>query len=49
MKLTAELLLYYLLAQLLSGFDHQREALGPPLLDAWLHPMEAYGVHDQRY
>jgi hypothetical protein len=36
-KLTSEFLLYQLLTQSLSGFDHKREALGPPLLDARLH------------
>jgi len=38
--------LYYLLAQFLPGFDHEREALGSPLLDARLHPMGACKVHD---
>jgi hypothetical protein len=33
MKLTSELLLYELLTQCLPGFDHERKALGPPLLD----------------
>ena len=47
-KLASELLLYQLLTQCLPGFDHQREALGPPFLDARLHPMRACGVHNQR-
>jgi hypothetical protein len=47
MKLTSELWLDQLLTQFLPGFDHEREALGPPLLDARLHPMRADGVHDQ--
>jgi hypothetical protein len=49
MKLTSEFLLYQLLTQFLPGFDHQRDALGPPLLDARLHPMRACRAHDQRY
>jgi hypothetical protein len=49
MKLTSELLLEQRLTQFLPGFDHQREALGAPLLDARLHPMGASGVHDQRH
>jgi hypothetical protein len=47
MKLTSDLLLHQLLTQFLSGFDHEREALGAPLLDARLHPMRADGVDDQ--
>jgi hypothetical protein len=47
-KLASDLLVYQLLTQCLPGFDHQREALGSPLLDARLHPMGADGVHDQR-
>jgi hypothetical protein len=47
MKLAPELLLYQLLTQFLPRFDPQREALGPSLLDARLHPMRADGVHDQ--
>jgi hypothetical protein len=49
MELPSELLLYQLLTQFLPGFDHEREALEPPFLDARLHPMGAYVVHDQRY
>jgi hypothetical protein len=40
-KLTLEFLLYQLLTQCLPGFNHKRKALGPPLLDARLHPMGA--------
>jgi alkanesulfonate monooxygenase SsuD/methylene tetrahydromethanopterin reductase-like flavin-dependent oxidoreductase (luciferase family) len=42
-KLAAELLLYQLLTQFLAGFDHKREALGPPLLDARLRTMGRAG------
>ena len=49
MKLTSKLLLDQLLAQFLPGFDHQRDAFGPPLLDPWLHPMRSNGVDDQRF
>jgi hypothetical protein len=45
-KFASELLLYQLLTQFLPGFDQKGEALGPPLLDARLHPMGAHGVHD---
>jgi hypothetical protein len=48
-KLTSDLLLYELLTQCLPGFDHERKALGPPLLDTWLHPMGACRVHHQRH
>jgi hypothetical protein len=48
MKLTSELLLDQLLTQYVSGCDHAWEALGPPLLDARLHPMGARRVDDQR-
>jgi hypothetical protein len=37
-KLASEFLLDQLLTQYLPGFDHEREALGAPLLDARLHP-----------
>jgi hypothetical protein len=47
MKLTSELLLYQRLSQFLPGLDHEREALGPPLLDARLHPMRADRVDEQ--
>jgi hypothetical protein len=46
-KLTSTILLYQLLTQCLPGFDHEREALRAPLLDAWLHPLWANGVDDQ--
>src|SRR5882724_5656726 len=48
-KLASELLLYELLTQCLPGFDHERKALGPPLLDTRLHPMGACRVHNQRH
>ena len=47
MKLTSELLLYQLLTQLLPGFDHEREALGAPLLDTQFRTMGMCRVHDQ--
>jgi hypothetical protein len=47
-KLASELLLDHLLTQFLPGFDHQREALGSPFLDARLHAMRSDGVDDQR-
>jgi hypothetical protein len=47
MKLTPERVLYQLLTQLLPGCDHQREALGAPLLDTGLYPMRSEGIHDQ--
>jgi hypothetical protein len=47
-KLASKLLLYQLLTQCLPRFDHQREALGPPLLDARLHAMRSDRVDDQR-
>src|SRR5688500_8577494 len=47
MKLDFELLLCRLLTQCSPGFDHERETLGPPLLDARLHPMGAYRDHNQ--
>jgi hypothetical protein len=47
MKLASERLLDQLLMQCLPGFDHEREALGAPLLDARLHPMRSEGIHDQ--
>jgi hypothetical protein len=31
----------------LAGFNHQREALGPPLLDAWLNAIGAFKVNNQ--
>ena len=49
MKLASERLLDQLLAQLLSGFNHQREALGSPLLDPRLHSMRSDRVDDQAY
>jgi hypothetical protein len=48
MKLASELWLDQLLTQCLSGFDQKREALGPPFLDARLHPLRSDGVDDQR-
>jgi hypothetical protein len=48
MKLASELLLDQLLTQFLPGFDHQRETLGPPFLDAWLYSMRSDGVDDRR-
>jgi hypothetical protein len=48
MKLASELLLDHLLTQRLPGFDHQREALGSPFLDARLHSMRSDGVDDSR-
>ncbi len=48
MKLGSDLLVYQLLTQCLPGFDHQREALGSPLLDPRLHAMRSDGVDDQR-
>jgi hypothetical protein len=48
MKFASELLLDHLLTQCLPGFDHQREALGSPFLDARLHAMRSDGVDDQR-
>ncbi len=47
-KLASELLLDQLPAQFLSGFNHQGEALGSPLLDPRLHTIGACRVHDQR-
>jgi hypothetical protein len=49
MKLTLEFLLYQLLTQCLPGFNHKRKALGPPLLDARLHPMGANRDNHQRH
>jgi hypothetical protein len=46
-KLASELLLESLLTQCLPGFKHQREALGPPLLDAWLNAIGAFKVNNQ--
>jgi DNA-binding NtrC family response regulator len=46
-KLSPERMLYQLLTQLLPGCDHQREALGAPLLDTGLYPMRSEGIHDQ--
>jgi hypothetical protein len=48
-KLAPARVLEQLLPQCLPGCDHQREGLGTPLLDARLHLMGAYGVHDQCY
>jgi hypothetical protein len=47
-KLASERLLDQLSAQFLSGFNHQGEALGSPLLDPRLHTIGACRVHDQR-
>ena len=47
-KLASERLLDHLLTQFLPGFDHQREALGSPFLDARLHARRSDGVDDQR-
>jgi hypothetical protein len=49
MKLASKLLVYQLLTQFLPGFDHQREALGPPFLDTRLYAMRSDGVDDQRF
>jgi len=43
MKLTSELLLEQLLSQFLPGFDHERDALGAPLLEPRLHPIGRAG------
>ena len=48
MKLASELLLDRLLTQFWPGFDHQGEALGPPLLDARLHMVRSGGIDEQR-
>ena len=48
MKLAFKLWLYQLLTPCLPGFDHQREALGPPLLDARLHALRSDGVDEPR-
>jgi hypothetical protein len=48
MKLTSDLLLEPLLSQFLPGFEHEREALGAPLLDPRFHPRGTCRVHDQR-
>jgi hypothetical protein len=45
-KLASELLLDHLLTQFVPGFDHKREALGSPFLDARLHSMRSDGVDD---
>jgi hypothetical protein len=47
-KLASALLLDHLLTQFLPGFDHKREALRSPFLDARLHAMRSDGVDDQR-
>jgi len=47
MKLASGLLLYQLLTQCLPRFDHEREALRAPLLDARLHAMRADGDDEQ--
>jgi hypothetical protein len=47
MKLISERLLDQLLTQVLPGCDHEREALGAPLLDTRLYPMRSEGIHDQ--
>jgi hypothetical protein len=49
MKLASALWLDSLLAQFLPGCDHQREALGSPLLDPRLYPMGAFRVDPQRH
>jgi hypothetical protein len=46
-KLASERLLDQLPAQFLSGFNHEREALGSPLFDPRLCPMQADGVDKQ--
>jgi hypothetical protein len=48
-KLASKLLVYQLLTQFLPGFDHKREALGPPFLDTRLYAMRSDGVDDQRF
>ena len=47
MKLASERLLDQLPAQCLSGFHHEREALGSPLFDPRLCPMRADRVDHQ--
>ena len=47
-KLTYDFLLSQLLAQVLPGFEHQRKALGPPVLAPWHQPMRSHGVDKQR-
>src|SRR5262245_9813544 len=49
MKLASELLLYELLTQCLPGLDHERNTLGPPLLDPRLPPTGACRIHHQRH
>jgi hypothetical protein len=47
MKLSSTLLLYQLLTHYVPGCDPEWEALGAPLFDARLHPMEADGIDAQ--
>jgi hypothetical protein len=49
MKLASECILDQLLTQFLPGFNHERETLGSPLLDARLHPMGAFRINNQRH
>jgi hypothetical protein len=47
MKIASERLLDQRPAQFLSGFNHEREALGSPLFDPRLCPMRADGIDAQ--
>jgi hypothetical protein len=49
MKLTSEFLLSQRLTQCLPGCAHHWAALGPPLLDARLHPVGANRAQQQRH
>jgi hypothetical protein len=48
MKLASDRMVYQRLTQFLPGFDHTREALGPPFLDARLDSMRADGGDHHR-
>jgi hypothetical protein len=48
MQLAPELLVYHLLTQCLPGFEHQGEALGPPVLDTRPYSMRSDRIDDQR-
>jgi hypothetical protein len=48
-KLACELLVYQLLTQFLSGFDHVRKARGSPLPDARLCAIGALWIYHQSY
>jgi hypothetical protein len=49
MKLASECIQDQLLTQFLPGFNHERDTLGSPLLDARLHPMGAFRINNQRH